>query len=238
MEQFLEGNGKVVIENASEQIFVCPIEVFMILELDYVPLASPYIYRNWTPPRQFKSTGSSQVGDDFYTLERFADYISKIAAYQIAYTQNYLCLTSDVIVEICSYESGWLSADQHLKVSSGDLALIDPVIHPSGVPRWVTEVPSPEIVIDGVGLRVRTTGELETFQEYLDWEAEQAAQYAQAQAQADFISNAPTVLKTMTVSEAQAWIETNVTDLASAKTTLKHFALAIILMRDFMRITR
>jgi len=42
---------------------------------------------------------------------------------------------------------------------------------------------------------------------------------------------------TVTASQAQAWIDNNVTDLTSAKTALKHLATMIIYLRDYVRIT-
>lgn len=225
----------VLIENAIGTKFQCPVEVFIILEPDYVPVSDPYISRKWTETSQSKSTGKQQVSDSFYNETRFNNYVTALSSYQAAYLQNYLCLSSGVVEAVCSYELGWQSADQHLTVSPAELESLDPIIHDSGIPRWIEEVTTPEITIDSVGLRVRTTAEMEVFQQYLDWEIEQAAVDAQAQAKIDF-STVPEVLRTYTADEAVAWIETNVTDLASIKTTLKYLAQAYCYLRDYVRI--
>jgi hypothetical protein len=86
------------------------------------------------------------------------------------------------------------------------------------------------------GHYVRLTAEEEWPESYQVWIAEENAITAKEQAKNDFINNTPDWLKTYTVAEAQAWIDTNVTDLASAKTALKHVAQAIVFFRDFIRI--
>lgn len=232
---FLEGNGQIRIENAVWELFKCSVEVFKIIEPDYVELVSPYLSRFWGIKLTIKSDGKNQILDDFYTFERFSAYTGNIASYREAYTQKYACLNSGIITAICSYESGWLAAEQHLELSQSDLEFLDPVIHASGVPRWIEESSSPEITIDGVGLRERTITEMQTFQKYLDWETEQAAQAAQAQAQTDFESM-PSWVLSGTLTQAETYIDTNVVDLPSAKTVLKQMAKLFILIRDYIRI--
>lgn len=236
MEQFLEGNGYVYIENTGGESFRCSVEVFEIFEPDYIKLILPYLSRIWGVGLAAKKDGKNQVHDDFYTLARFNSYIGNIASYQAAYTQEYACLNSGVITAICSYESGWQqAADQHLELSQSDLEYLDPAIHASGIPRWIEESFSPEITINGVGLRARTTAEMQAFQDYLDWEVEQAAKTAQFQAQTDFVSMPDWVLNG-TLAQAETYIENNVTDLTSAKAVLKHIAKVLVLMRDYIRI--
>ena len=232
---FLEGNGQIRIEGAIGTSFQCPVDVFSILEPDYIKLVLPYLSRIWRVGFAAKKDGKNQIADEFYSADRFVAYVGNIDSYQATYTQKYACLNSSIITSICSYESGWQAADQHLYLSQSDFDYLDPAIHASGVPRWIEEVSSPEISIDGVGLRVRTTAEMQAFQEYLDWETEQSSQAAQSQAQADFGSMPDWVLNG-TLAQAETHIDTNVVDLPSAKTVLKQMAKLFILIRDYIRI--
>lgn len=237
MEQFLEGNGSISIKNAVGTSFRCAVEIFELLEPDYVRVSEPYLSRLWIPEVAAKKDGKNQVADEFYTPVRFAQYISRIALYQAAYTQKYACLTDDIITAMCSYETGWQSADQHLELSQADIDSLDPVLHASGVPRWIVDSASPTMTIADVGLRERTIAEMQVFQAYVDWEAEEAAKAAQTQAHSDFV-DMPDWVRTGTLEQAETYIENNVTDLASAKAVLKQFAKMLVLMRDYIRIYR
>lgn len=112
---------------------------------------------------------------------------------------------------------------------------LKPWCHASGAFRWVIDDISPDTTVDGYNLRERTQAELDADPVYQAWQAEQQAQTDQTQAQTDF-STMPDWVLNGTLAQAENYIETNVTDLPSAKDVLKQIAKILILFRDYQRI--
>jgi len=110
-----------------------------------------------------------------------------------------------------------------------------PWCHESGALRWVVDDVSPEVTIEGYNVRLRTQPELEADPLYQAWQAEQAAEGAKTQAKTAF-GTMPAWMLTGGLTQVKAYIEANVTDLASAKDVLKQVARVLVLMRDYLRI--
>jgi hypothetical protein len=108
---------------------------------------------------------------------------------------------------------------------------------PSGVPIWILG-PSDKVFVDEDGtpyhIRPRTLEEIQAMPLYQAWLNAQQMDAAQSQARIDF-GTIPAWLKTYTAAQVEAYIETNVTTLATAKAALKIIAKIIVLMRDHTR---
>lgn len=112
--------------------------------------------------------------------------------------------------------------------------LLKPFNHASGVERWIVDAVNYTIEIEGYQLRLRSQVEIEADPRYQAWLKQQQLDAAQTQAVSDF-STIQQFLRTGTATQAEAWIETNVTNLATAKTALKHLARLIVLLRDYAK---
>jgi len=107
--------------------------------------------------------------------------------------------------------------------------------HESGVSRWKVDNIGFTHIIEGYKVRLQTQIEIETDSLYQSWQAEQNAEQSKAQAKTDF-GSLPAWVLNGDLSQAEAYIEANVTDLASAKDVLKRVARVLVLMRDYLRI--
>ena len=112
-----------------------------------------------------------------------------------------------------------------------------PITHDSGVAFWVID-PSGQDFTDSDGqtyhLKKRTLAEIQAMPQYQAWLTAQQIDAAQNQAKVDF-STIPAWMKTFTAAQAEAYIETNVTNLATAKAAIKQMARMLILLRDYVR---
>jgi len=116
----------------------------------------------------------------------------------------------------------------------GDYSAFKPWHHASGVERWIIDESSPTHELEGYSIRLRSQTELEIDPRYISWAKEQQLDTAQIQATVDF-SSLPTWMRTYTREQARAYIETNITNLATAKTAIEHLADMVIVLRDFVR---
>lgn len=114
-----------------------------------------------------------------------------------------------------------------------------PVTHESGAAWWIID-PSGDEFIDADGqtyhIRKRTQAEIEATPEFIAWQAAKQIDASQAQAKVD-MGAVPAWMKTFTAAQAESYIETNVTTLATAKVVLKIMARMLVLMRDHTRFT-
>lgn len=161
MQRF-QDTGIIQISSGTQQ-FTCPTSEFITYEPSYQPLQKGQV-RRWEDAIQCLHEGGNQKADPFYTPERFAFYLSKIADYQAAY---------------------------------------DTAHQP-------------------------TQAELDAIAK------QQALDVASLQAKTDF-ATIPAWMRTGTAEQGEAWIETNVTNLATAKVALKNLVRVIVLLRDFVK---
>lgn len=114
---------------------------------------------------------------------------------------------------------------------------MEPWAHPSGALWWFVD-PSEKPFTDSDGqiyhIRKRTIEEMQATPEFIAWQAANQISVAQGQAKTD-LGAVPGWMKTFTAAQAEAYIETNVTTLASAKTVLKIMAKMLVLIRDHTR---
>lgn len=112
--------------------------------------------------------------------------------------------------------------------------------HDSGAYWWIIDPVNGQPFVDFDGqtyhIRKRTQAEIEVTPEFIAWQAAKQIDVAQEQARVD-LGAVPAWMKTFTAAQAEAYIETNVTTLASAKVVLKIMAKMLVLMRDHTRFT-
>ena len=120
-------------------------------------------------------------------------------------------------------------------ITPGNYAAFKPWRHESGACRWVIDNDYPTHTIDGYNVRQSTQVEIEADPLYIAWKAEQDADTAQTAAKTLFQS-APNWIKTNTADQVEAYVEENVSDVASAKAVLKEFGRVLIMFRDYQKI--
>jgi len=117
-----------------------------------------------------------------------------------------------------------------------DVQAMKPWRHACGVYWWTCTNADGAYTLNALTeLEQRTLEEIEATPEFAALVAQQAIEQAAADAPAA-LQTMPEWLKSWTADEVEEYIETNVTDLASAKQVLKQLGKAVILIRDFIKI--
>ena len=88
MTRFQDTNNLVLLRNAEGQEFSCPSADFALYEPTYQPVTTGQ-GRIWDEHAQRIAADGNQRGDAFYTPERFALYLDKIAVYQVLHDVKY-----------------------------------------------------------------------------------------------------------------------------------------------------
>jgi hypothetical protein len=108
--------------------------------------------------------------------------------------------------------------------------------HPCGVYWWICDNPDGSYELNNlINVKQRTQTEIEATPEYVAWAAQQQLEEDAQQAPALF-QTLPAWVKTYTSGDIANYIDTNVTDLASAKVALTHLGEAFVALRDFAKI--
>jgi hypothetical protein len=119
--------------------------------------------------------------------------------------------------------------------SGAAYAVLKPWHHASGVERWCIDPAAFTYEVEGYQIREISPAELAADVRYQAWLRDSQLNALQTQAQSDF-STLEQWIRTGTATQGIAWIDANVTTVASAKVALKHLVQIIIYLRDYIKL--